>query len=47
MRPVSPGPCHDLGTVIDDKRDVARLHHGGDVLSPFDQRTFAAIGKAQ
>jgi len=47
MRPVSPGPCHDLGTVIDDKRNVARLHHGGDVLGPFDQHTFAAIGKAQ
>ena len=47
MRAVGAGTRHDLGTVIDDKRDVARLHHGGDVLCPFDQRAFAVVGKAQ
>src|SRR4029077_9328409 len=41
------GARHDLGTVIDDKRDVARLHRGGDLLGAFDQRAFAAVGKAQ
>ena len=47
MRPVGAGARHDFGTVVEDKRDVARLHHGGNMLNPFDQCPLAAIGKAQ
>ena len=47
MRAVGAGAADDVGAAVEQERDVAALHRGGDRLGAVDQRALVGIFETQ
>ena len=47
MRAIGAGAGDDLGVAVEEERDLAGLHDGGDLLHAVDQRALVGLRQAK